>query len=325
MSFRIEHDSRIDEISKRLLARRQEISVNIYDALTYLSESWHPHPSWHQHGKLEFALLHHTLYEAQQASVAEDEARVELALRAWEAFPEPPSIVLDMSLGAVLVVDSQNCQSTEDDRFDSTPYTINEPTLQSVSEVPREFVYASIEHVTRSNVASYLEAELGVIVILKKLPVGSVTTGYSLTGFPGTVFTDWTENSVRLGESLLHESTHSWLNECISLFGEDLSTEETWYSPWKKCMRPAFGIIHASLAFSVLVQYFQYVLETEQLSDALRDYCRARFVGESMRLRDAAPVIRESMEYISCQPLRSVIGWELESAVSCVDRIKELF
>lgn len=63
-----------------------------------------------------------------------------------------------------------------------------------------------------------------------------------------------------LARDLIHEAGHNWLNDALSATACEISDEVTFYSPWKKTNRPAFGFLHACLAFPLTMIYTARVL-----------------------------------------------------------------
>jgi HEXXH motif-containing protein len=72
---------------------------------------------------------------------------------------------------------------------------------------------------------------------------------WSITRRPGTVFSDFTDESAVLGRELVHEAGHHWLNDALSATSSTIPAEVTFHSPWRGTMRPVFEFLHACWAF----------------------------------------------------------------------------
>lgn len=105
-----------------------------------------------------------------------------------------------------------------------------------------------------------LRSSTAVVIWTEAVPLGATCRSYTFDFLPGTVVLNWTDEPLRLGETLVHEATHSWLNE--SLESEGVAFEDggdLFHSPWKNEDRPVFGIVHAALAFANVIQYLSRI------------------------------------------------------------------
>lgn len=89
---------------------------------------------------------------------------------------------------------------------------------------------------------------------------------YSDPKIPFSIFVSMasycSDGALRLSESIIHESMHvqlSLIERCIDLVE---SSKNKYYSPWKKEMRPASGILHAVYVFSVIWQWLENLPKT---------------------------------------------------------------
>lgn len=89
---------------------------------------------------------------------------------------------------------------------------------------------------------------------------------YSDPKIPFSIFVSISSESpdgaLRLSESIIHESMHvqlSLIERCINLVEV---SQNKHYSPWKREMRPASGILHAVYVFSVIWQWLKNLPKT---------------------------------------------------------------
>lgn len=89
---------------------------------------------------------------------------------------------------------------------------------------------------------------------------------YSDPQIPFSIFvsisSEFPDGALRLSESIIHESMHvqlSLIERCINLV--EIS-QNRHYSPWKREMRPASGILHAVYVFSVIWQWLENLPKT---------------------------------------------------------------
>jgi HEXXH motif-containing protein len=112
-------------------------------------------------------------------------------------------------------------------------------------------------------------------------------------------------------DDLIHENSHHQLNLYLRkaelLRGEH--TDEIFYSPWRKSLRPVRGILHATFTFTMGALLFDRLAVSHRVTDAHRLRAQARCLEEveSVRysLRDLVYAARQ-------------LGWLSESGVALV-------
>ena len=67
-------------------------------------------------------------------------------------------------------------------------------------------------------------------------------------------------DSLRVSESILHESMHLQLTLIEGVLPLIHSREQTFFSPWKKAWRPSLGILHSLYVFRAIDQFFERLL-----------------------------------------------------------------
>jgi HEXXH motif-containing protein len=163
---------------------------------------------------------------------------------------------------------------------------------------------------------AFESAPTGVLVVLEDRRIHEKIESYSLLGFPGTIFTDWSGSAIRFGESILHEATHSWLNEIVVALDEHWPEEPTWYSPWRGIARPVFGILHAALSFSMCAQFWHRALEWPELSEYERPYCDVRLSCEVNNLRSIKQAFEQTLRHVRSTELELRLRREYAAAAS---------
>jgi HEXXH motif-containing protein len=252
---------------------------------------------------LRSALLHHALYEVERACEIRDSARLRegFALAALDPVGNEP-----------LVVDATSCHRTEDRDFASTIYTVRPGAPASAH---RELVRAATARVAAAGQSEWLEQGLGVLVLCDRAHAGRPAFSYSVGALPHTVFTDWADDPLVVGEALVHESGHCWLNAALLADGERLPSAPLLPSPWKGVPRPPFALLHAALAFSLVAAYFQAQLEDGALGDVAREYCNMRANIEEHRVRAAHDDVGRVLELVGSESIRQAVENQMSIVV----------
>ncbi|MGH0635461.1 aKG-HExxH-type peptide beta-hydroxylase [Bacillus pacificus] len=216
-----------------------------------------------------------------------------------------------------LILDKNSTKKINNNKFLDDAYLFV-PDLIAKENSSKQINFSEVKkYFDISKLSYYTENNLSILVILDKKEVTASTRSYTITSFPGTVFSDWTEDEFRLAEAILHESTHNWLNTALSCYNERIIySENFYYSPWKDEMRPAFGILHATAAFTILLQYFKNIYESPYSSERAKQYAKAKIGLERKRLTDAKDAINACLELIENNTLKSLLKLELDRALS---------
>ncbi|MBE1582305.1 HEXXH motif-containing putative peptide modification protein [Nonomuraea angiospora] len=277
-------------------------------------------PGWRESRMLtvpaavEDALLVHTLYECGWAGRESDVRRARDAFQVWRTRPDAES-VLDLGDRSVAVVGAGSCRRTDDRNHGSPVYSVTGDCLAAPSPVSARFVGEALGYVEDSGLGAYLDHGLGVVVLVTHREFDGMLESYSLSSFPGTMWVDHSDDALRLGEVLLHESGHTWLNLCLAALDERLPAEPLWHSPWKDTPRPAFGILHAALSFSLLIQYFRHYSGEHAPDERMRRYCAFRARVEAGRMGDTVESVQAAAGLLRSPELRDTIMGEVWRAV----------
>jgi len=308
------------ELQPILREHRAATEDRMLAALDRLSPGWHGRRRLRLAPQLEYALLHHTLYECRRATRDGDRARARAALAVWEQDENAWAPAVPTAAGLFLMADRASCRRSDDDRFLSPIYAFVHPSADVTPHLPWDLLRQGLEHVLTAGLGDIPAESLAVVVLLNWRPPTGTTHSYSVAALPGTVFADWTDEAVRWGEILLHESSHSWLNECLRALDIRLPSQPTWFSEWKQAVRPAYGVLHAAFAFSLMVRYFGHFARASPPGSRCARYCAARLGTEHRVLARMEADVREAAAFVSDDRLRSVVLGQVELALDSQER-----
>lgn len=134
-----------------------------------------------------------------------------------------------------------------------------------------------------------------VLVLLKRRGFDEVSSSWTTSALPCTVFCDHHGDAGLLAVDMVHETTHNLLNEILDARDIRLSEETRYFSPWKKTDRPAFGFLHSIVAFSAVVTALRRVVPLCASAGA-RDHAERRLGIESGRLALVSPSVSRLLE-----------------------------
>lgn len=260
------------------------------------------------------AMLVHTLYDLSVAARAEDPLRADEAVGVWASGIESDALVRCGDIEA-LFVDSELCRVTDDVNHGSLILTLTPSAVQAPPPVPRTELESAISLVSDAGYADLLRSSIGV-VILCSVRGSEMLESYSISSMPDTMWVDYSRESLQIGEVLVHETGHNWLNHALTACGEVLPEQPVWHSPWKQTDRPAHGIIHAAWSFSLLIQYFAAYRGPQAPNERMRRYCAFRTGAELQRLREGHKVVLKAFDFVRNQDLRAVLTEQLERTLA---------
>ena len=124
----------------------------------------------------------------------------------------------------------------------------------------------------------------------------------------GVILWPYLRTSIQLGRGSVSKGTR------IANAEREAGLQERWYSPWKRCLRSAFGIVHAVVSFSLLVTYFDR-LERGASDPAVQEFARQRRLAEARRLALVRPAALECISQVQDLTLRTFLGALLDHAL----------
>lgn len=216
-----------------------------------------------------------------------------------------------------VVISHADCALPCDARFESKPFTVLEEPLNAVARQssPAD-VAEGIELVEACAMAHTLDGTLGIYITLENKSLLEASTSYTLSAYPATIYADRVNSLVRMGETLLHECSHNWLNDAFAAYSVSFPEDISFWSPWRKVERPAAGLIQGMFIFSLLVQFFERALSLSYGSEAERKYLMLKIEVEQKVLTDNIQVFRDALALIEHEGLRDLCGEELNRAIN---------
>ncbi|MBE1582299.1 HEXXH motif-containing putative peptide modification protein [Nonomuraea angiospora] len=312
----------LESLEPRLLERRRMAGGRLRESLAALVPLVPGADVRRVFGGLEpesrkgFALLHHMAEEVREATASRDAERLVQGFQIPAAGEGSPA-ELDTEAGPVRFVDGALCHSAFSAESGTTTTWLSAEALRSPAPISAEFARDACAAVWRTGFGAYLQHGLSAVVLRGHFDETGTLFSYSMAKFPYTIFLDWSDDPFIFGECLLHESAHCWLNDAFLAFEEPLSTEPFGPSPWKDgVMRPAFGLIHAAHAFSILTSYFRDVKDDPSVSSETREYCAVREKVERARLRSAEVTVTRALDQMRAQELAEVVRFEMSYAIN---------
>ncbi|MFI0960789.1 aKG-HExxH-type peptide beta-hydroxylase [Streptomyces sp. NPDC021080] len=255
------------------------------------------------------AVLHHAFQQAQIAARTRDADRARRAVRLWQNRAALRAEAVPTAVGPVMVVRAADCEAVDDDRLGSQMYLLGSSPEQDAAE--RERVARTLNEAVDAALAvgsEVLRSSTAVVIWTEAVPLGATCRSYTFDFLPGTVVLNWTDEPLRLGETLVHEATHSWLNE--SLESEGVVFEDggpLFHSPWKNEDRPVFGIVHAALAFANVIQYLARIQPASDDDSRLAAVLRRRLAVETESLETGHASALACFDQVHSERLRTYL------------------
>ncbi|MFJ1707187.1 aKG-HExxH-type peptide beta-hydroxylase [Kitasatospora sp. NPDC088346] len=245
-----------------------------------------------------YALAHHILEGAEHAARNSDQDTF-----AWYAeHPDAGAAHLTEAAGPLTVEPGEDGLLTSG--ISDTPYYVLGPTTQAAPEhlpkLTREAADLAADHGFGDLVADHAP----VVVLLDGKSLGSPLRSWTISRMPGTVVLDYVpDNPVMVGRDLVHEAGHNWLNDALTATRCEIDNTQTFYSPWKKTKRPAYGFIHGCWSFSLVSLYVAAVLPT--ISGETHNFLATYLDRQRDQLRTVAGDHETALQTISDAPLQA--------------------
>jgi hypothetical protein len=253
---------------------------------------------------LAYSLLHHALYHATSAARELEPQRVadmQGLVTSMDGIPaDGPGLC---------VVPASACRHIADPRFSSPVYAVTAEAI-AADAAPGRLLDDTIGLLAAANMLGWVREGGACLVLRDELDGtdGSGAFSYSIGILPHTIFTDWLDDAVVLAECMLHEGAHCWLNMVLTACDEHFPAEPVGFSPWKGVDRPAFGLIHAGLAFGLVAAFLEAHADNPTLRDEQRKYCEIRSQVERIRLRQGKEGIAKALSYVRSSEVVELIS-----------------
>lgn len=170
-------------------------------------------------------------------------------------------------------------------------------------------VRAALVQVEAVGFRPLLEIATGIIVALGPVAPGLSPVSFSLSFLPGTTHAQFPVTAAGLGEILVHEAVHSWLNECLALTETAMPSEPMIQSPWKGALRPPLAILHSAAAFATVVCY---MFACERRGNP---YELGRATAERQVIVDHRGDIDRVIDMVPSQRLRELVRRQVDLAI----------
>ncbi|MEV5766103.1 HEXXH motif-containing putative peptide modification protein [Micromonospora sp. NPDC052213] len=206
---------------------------------------------------VDYCLAHHVLEGAEAAARAG-----ETATFGWYgAHPDANASALSTptAVGPRIVL-APDLDRLPRSAISETPYYVLGPDTTAAPPDLRELAAAAYATGAQNGFADLLAGHAVVVCLLRHKQLGDTLDSWTITRLPGTVYCDHVDEPVVLARDLIHEAGHNWLNDALGATDCKISDQVTFYSPWKKTNRPAFGFLHACFAFPLTMIYTARVL-----------------------------------------------------------------
>lgn len=256
-------------LSEQVAAHREQRADRTLRALEALSGApvGRPRPG----SVLDYALLHHALERCSAAARSGDSAEAHSALALWAGREDLPRLP---GAGETMAVEATHMVSHHPPGFDDPVYCVTDQAVVGAGRAHQQAFHDILITGRALAVTAGFEPLLtdacGVVVRTGTQAPGLLPHSYALSFLPGTVFMEQPEAAETAGEVLVHESSHSWLNECLAAEGAVLPAQPWLHSPWRGEPRPPHGILHAAFAFSNVVLYLASLQERPAGADCPR-------------------------------------------------------
>ncbi|MFN7153719.1 MAG: aKG-HExxH-type peptide beta-hydroxylase [Acidovorax sp.] len=259
-------------------------------------------------GEPSGALLEHVVYRAQRAAAGQESLAAVLELL---------RVVLELPQAKhPLAIRSEGCLKVSDHGYETPLYLATAAAVSAELQRGGAGYSAAMELLQRSDFMYTVEGCVGLVIELADKALLEASDSYTLSGLPGTSFCDRVDSQLRRAESILHEATHTWLNIMLAERQPQGFGPEEYWSPWRHRLRPAHGILQATLVFSLLCQFFHCCLRIDEVGDVDKAYARARLRVEAGVLHDNVASISSVLAKVEDIALRSVLAEELNRALN---------
>ncbi|MGQ4599100.1 aKG-HExxH-type peptide beta-hydroxylase [Nocardia sp. R6R-6] len=300
------------ELTGRILRKRADRTRRILAALGSLAPGIDlPVPEYDPESgpdAFDTALLHHAFQLAQFAVNTRAAALVRRALRLWLERDLIRERALRTAVGPVFVVSAADCLAVDDDRLGNRMYLLADPPSADERDTGRlAAVLDSAVEAALGAGSAVLSSSTAFVIVPETRELHEVCRSYTFDFLPGTAVLSWSEQPLRLGETLVHEATHSWLNECLDAEGVTFPEGRTYYSPWRNEDRPVFGIVHAALAFSKVIDYLSRVQPAAADTSYLASVLRQRLADERRSLEIGREAANRCFAMVGSEPLRAYL------------------
>lgn len=204
-----------------------------------------------------------------------------------------------------LSVCRDDCIYVDDSAFLSPIYLYD--FARSVRPRPQERLSEAMSHISVTGLDAFVRHSMGLVVKLDEKSNEEHLESYTITALHGSIFMDVHATAIRNAETLVHESSHNWLNYLFDHFDEPLPDKPTWFSPWRGVERPVAGMVHAIVAFAFVILFLRTARERIVLPPAEAAYAEAQARAQMKRLAALEKDVPDILAHIRSRRLIDMI------------------
>ncbi|MFX0574720.1 aKG-HExxH-type peptide beta-hydroxylase [Nocardia nepalensis] len=255
------------------------------------------------HLEMNYALAHHCLEGAEQAARTGDQDRF-----AWyrAATIAPPAAWFESTSRGPKVIQDPNRAGMHASPIAETPYYLLGPETQAAPPGLVELTDQALRIAAEHGFGQLVDNHAPIVCLLETKSPDATLNSWTISRLPGTVFLDHTADPSILARDIIHEAGHNWLNDALAATGTTISDEVSFYSPWKKTQRPAFGLLHACWAFPLTMLFATRAAATA--AEPSRQILAAYLAQQCDTLATVNEIHEQALHLVTDAELRERLG-----------------
>ncbi|MDH6223668.1 HEXXH motif-containing putative peptide modification protein [Streptomyces sp. MJP52] len=206
---------------------------------------------------LDYCVSHHVLEGAEDAARAGNKATLDWYGTHPDANAAAASTPTEVGPRLVVAPDVNRLPRST---ISETPYYVLGPDTTPAAVPLQDLAAAAYAVGSRHGFGQLLGDHAAALCLLRGKRLGDTLDSWTISRLPGTIYCDHVNDPVVLARDLIHEAGHNWLNDALAAGHCKIGDTASFYSPWKGTHRPAFGFLHACLAFPLTMIYTARVL-----------------------------------------------------------------
>ncbi len=201
---------------------------------------------------MAYAVAHHCLEGAEHAARADGRDRF-----GWyrSAITHPPATWFESTSRGPKIIQAPTRGYMHLSPIAETPYYLLGPETQPGPTELATLTSEALDIAAEHGFGRLVDNHAPIVCLLEAKNPDDTLNSWTISRLPGTVFLDHTDDPYILARDIIHEAGHNWLNDALAATSTTISDDATFYSPWKNTERPAFGFLHACLAFPLTMLF----------------------------------------------------------------------
>ncbi|MFG1793973.1 aKG-HExxH-type peptide beta-hydroxylase [Nocardia sp. NPDC049149] len=201
---------------------------------------------------LAYALAHHYLEGAEQAARSGN-----LDEFHWykETIVEPPATWFEPTARGRKLAQSPTPEDMQQSPLADAPYYVVGPRTTRAPRHTIDLVTAALNIAASAGFGDLVDNHAPIICLLRSKAPTDTLDSWTISRLPGTIFLDHINDPTVLARDIVHEAGHNWLNDALAATEIAIHDSRTYYSPWKRTPRPAFGFLHACWSFPLTMLF----------------------------------------------------------------------